>query len=95
MDRWQGRSSWSEAYNGIEAKLPHRLLFETWGKPPMAGYILEVTAKVIIRSNTDPDELPADIYAHISEFIHQDDDILDLDVEVFALPADLSGGSSN
>ena len=55
------------------------------------AFIVEVTAKVILRSDTPAEQLPADIYSHISEFIRNDADILDLGVEVFDLPADLSG----
>ena len=55
------------------------------------AFIVEVTAKVILRSDTPAEQLPADIYSHISEFIRNDEDILDLGVEVFDLPADLSG----
>jgi hypothetical protein len=36
-------------------------------------------------------DLPADIYSQLTEFIRNDEDILDLGVEVFDLPADLSG----
>ena len=57
----------------------------------MRAFIVEITAKVIIRSNTDPDELPADIYSHIAEFIRNDDDILDLEVQALPLPPDVSG----
>lgn len=57
----------------------------------MRAHIVEITAKVIIRSDTDPDQLPADIYSQISEFIHTETDILDLAVELFTLPDDLSG----
>jgi len=57
----------------------------------MRAHIAEITAKVVIRSDTDTDQLPADIYSQITEFIHSEDDILDLSVEVFLLPSDLSG----
>ena len=57
----------------------------------MRAHIVEITAKVIVRSDTDPDQLPADIYSQISEFIHSENDILDLAVELFTLPEDLSG----
>jgi hypothetical protein len=61
----------------------------------MRAYIVEVTAKVVIRSDTDPDELPADIYSQISEFICDDDDILELEVQAVPLPADLCGSTSH
>jgi hypothetical protein len=55
------------------------------------AFIVEITAKVIYRSDTAAEDLPADIYSQLSEFISNDDDIVDLSVEVFGLPADLSG----
>ena len=57
----------------------------------MRAYMVEITAKVIVRSDTDPNELAADIYSHITEYIHSDDDILDLAIETLPLPPDLSG----
>ena len=57
----------------------------------MRAFIVEITAKVVVRSDTDPDELPADIYSQISEFIRNDDDILDLEVHAIPLPVDLHG----
>lgn len=61
------------------------------GPAPMRAHIVEITAKVVVRSDTDPDQLPADIYSQISEFIRNETDILDLSVELFTLPEDLSG----
>ena len=59
----------------------------------MRAFIVEISAKLIVRSDTDPDELPADIYSHIVEFIHSDDDILDIEVNAVPLPPDLSGST--
>ena len=59
----------------------------------MRAYIVEITAKVIVRSDTEPEELPADIYSHIAEFLPSDDDILDLEVHAVPLPADLCGSA--
>jgi len=59
----------------------------------MRAFIVEITAKVLVRSETDPDELPADIYSHIAEFIHNDDDLLDLEIHAVPLPVDLSGSA--
>jgi len=59
----------------------------------MRAYIVEISAKVLLRSDTNPDELPADIYSQIAEFIRNDDDILDLEVHVVPLPADLDGST--
>jgi len=57
----------------------------------MRAHIAEITAKVVIRSDTDPDQLPADIYSQITEFVRSEEDILELSVEVFPLPPDLGG----
>ena len=65
------------------------------GPAPMRAHIVEITAKVVVRSDTDPDQLPADIYSQISEFIRNETDILDLSVELFTLPEDLSGTASH
>ena len=59
----------------------------------MRAFIVEITAKLVVRSETDPDELPADIYSHIAEFLPSDDDILDLEVHAVPLPVDLSGSA--
>jgi hypothetical protein len=58
----------------------------------MQAYLVEINAKLIIRSDTEPEELPADIYAQLTEFIRNDEDIVDLDVSAFALPG-LDSGS--
>ena len=52
----------------------------------MRTFIVEVSAKLVVRSNTDPEKLPADIYAQVSEFIPNDEDIIDLEVNSFLLP---------
>lgn len=57
----------------------------------MQAYLVEINAKLIVRSDTEAQELPADIYAQLVEFIRSDDDIVDLDVSAFALPG-LDGG---
>jgi len=59
----------------------------------MQAYLVEINAKLIIRSDTEPEELPADIYAQLTEFIRNDDDIVDLDVSAFVLPG-LNSGSA-
>jgi hypothetical protein len=61
----------------------------------MRAYLVEINAKLIIRSDTDPSELPADIYSQLAEFIPSDDDIVDLDVSTFALPGLDSGSTSD
>jgi hypothetical protein len=57
----------------------------------MRAYLVEINAKLIVRSSTEPEELPADIYAQLSEFIPTDDDIVDLDVSAFLLPGQDDG----
>ena len=60
----------------------------------MQPYLFEITAKVVVRSDNDPEELPADIYARISEFIGNEEDLLALEIEMFPLP-DANSGSSD
>jgi hypothetical protein len=57
-------------------------------------YLFEIAAKVVIRSDSDPEELPADIYARITEFIGSEEDLLALEIEIFPLP-DANSGSSD
>ena len=52
----------------------------------MQAHLVEINAKIILRSNTPAEDLPADIYSQLTEFIRNDDDIIDLDVGVFVLP---------
>ncbi len=59
----------------------------------MRAFYLEISAKLIYRSDTDPDELPADIYSHLSEFIPSDEDIIDIEVNAIPLPPDLCGSA--
>jgi hypothetical protein len=56
--------------------------------------MFEITAKVVVRSDSDPEELPADMYARITEFIENEEDLLALDIELFPLP-DANSGSSD
>ena len=60
----------------------------------MQPYLFEIAAKVVIRSDSDQEELPADIYARISEFIGNEEDLLALEIEMFPLP-DANSGSSD
>jgi hypothetical protein len=57
------------------------------------SYLFEITALVVVRSETDPEELPADMYARITEFIENEDDLLSLEIETFPLPDGSSGSS--
>jgi len=61
----------------------------------MQAFIVKVTATVVIRSDTQPEELPANIYSRIAEHFHDDNDILDLEVEALPLPPDLSGQNAH
>lgn len=61
----------------------------------MRAFYLEISAKLIYRSNTDPDDLPADIYSHLAEFIPSDDDIIDIEVNAIPLPSDLCGSAQD
>jgi hypothetical protein len=58
------------------------------------SYIFEIAAKVVVRSDADPDEMPADLYARITEFIENEEDLLALEIEMFPLP-DANSGSSD
>ena len=59
----------------------------------MRSFLVEITAKLIVRSDTDPDELPANIYSQLAEFIPSDDEIVDLEVQAFLLPGQDDGSS--
>lgn len=59
------------------------------GGQPMRAFYLEISAKLIIRSDTEPDDLPADIYSQLAEFIPNDEDIIDIEVTAVPLPPDL------
>jgi len=59
----------------------------------MRAFYLEISAKLIIRSDSDPDDLPADIYSQLSEWIPNDEDIIEIEVNAVPLPPDLSGST--
>lgn len=59
----------------------------------MRSFLVEITAKLFVRSETEPDELPADIYSQLTEFIPNDDDIVDLEVAAFLIPGQDDGSS--
>ena len=52
----------------------------------MQAHLVEINAKIIYRSDTPAEDLPAEIYSQLTEFIRNNDDIIDLDVGVFVLP---------
>ncbi len=66
---------------------------DTSGGQPMRAFYLEITAKLIVRSNADPDDLPAEIYSRMAEFIPSDEDIIDIEVNAVPLPPDLCGST--
>ncbi len=47
----------------------------------------------MVQSESDPDELPADIYAQLAEFLPSINHLMDLEVQTFALPEDVYGSS--
>ena len=57
----------------------------------MRWYVVEINAKLLLKSETEPEELPADIYSHIAEFLPSLDHLMDLEVESFPLPEDVHG----
>ena len=59
----------------------------------MRAFYLEISAKLIIRSDSDSDDLPADIYSQLAEFIPNDEDIIEIEVNAVPLPPDLSGST--
>jgi len=61
----------------------------------MRAFYLEITAKLIYRSESDPDDLPADIYSHLSEFIPNDEDVIDIEVQAVPLSLDIGGTASH
>jgi hypothetical protein len=61
----------------------------------MRSFLVEITAKLFVRSDVDPDELPANIYSQLVEFIPSDDEIVDLEVAAFLLPGQKDDGSSH
>jgi hypothetical protein len=61
----------------------------------MRAFIVEVAAIVVIRSDANPEDLPANVYSRIADHFHDDDDILSLEVQAMPLPPDLSGESAH
>lgn len=59
----------------------------------MQWFVCEINAKLMIQSESDPEELPADIYAQLAEFLPSIDHLMDLEVQTFALPEDVYGSS--
>ncbi len=59
----------------------------------MRSFIVEINAKLIVSSSSEPEELPADIYSQIAEFLPNEDHLMDLEVQTFPIPTDASGSS--
>ena len=57
----------------------------------MQWFVVEINAKLMLKSESEPEELPADIYAHIAEFLPSIDHLMDLEVQTFVLPEDVHG----
>jgi hypothetical protein len=55
----------------------------------MAGYYLEVLAKLFIRSDSPADDIPGDIYSQIAEHVRSDEDIIDIEVNCVPVPGDI------
>jgi hypothetical protein len=49
-------------------------------------YLVQLTGKFYIKSDSDPELIPGNIYACIEERFSSSDDILDLDIELYAIP---------
>ena len=57
----------------------------------MAGYFLELKCKLFIRSDTDVDLIPGDVYSQIAEHVRSDEDIIDVEVNCVPVPGDIHG----
>jgi hypothetical protein len=52
----------------------------------MERYLIEIRGKFYLETDQDPDNIAGDVYARISEFFKNDDDIIDLEIETYTLP---------
>lgn len=52
----------------------------------VAHYLIEVRGKFYFETDQDPSNIPADVYARVSEAVRSDDDILDIEIETYSLP---------
>jgi hypothetical protein len=50
------------------------------------AYLIEVAAKVVVSSELEPEDLMANIYSRIAEFVPSDEDIVDIELDCFPLP---------
>lgn len=56
----------------------------------MERYLIEIRGKFYLETDQDLDSIPGDIYARIAEGFRSSDDIIDIEIETYALP---SGGA--
>jgi hypothetical protein len=49
-------------------------------------YLIQVSGKFYVESEHDPELIPGNICARIEEAFRTSDDILDLDIELYAIP---------
>lgn len=75
----------------MQRLIPSRSLPLGQQQHPMAGYYLEVLAKLFIRSDSPAEEIPGDIYSQIAEHVRSDEDIIDIEVQCVPVPEDLCG----
>ncbi len=61
----------------------------------MPAYLVEVSGKAIVWTDEEQEDLAANIYARITEFVRDDDHLVDLSVDTFPLPLEPGGGSSD
>ena len=52
----------------------------------MERYLIEIRGKFYLETDQEPDNIPGDVYARISECFKTDDDIIDSEIETYMLP---------
>ena len=52
----------------------------------MERYLVQLTGKFYIESDLDPEQISGNIYARIEEHFRTSDDILDLELDLYAIP---------
>jgi hypothetical protein len=58
----------------------------------MERYLIEIQGKFYLETDQDVENIPGDIYARIEEAFKSSDDIIDIEISTYALPA---GGASD
>jgi hypothetical protein len=61
----------------------------------MAGYFLELSCKLFIRSDTPADLIPGDVYSRLAEHVRSDEDIIEIEVNCVPVPADIHEASQD